>query len=159
MTHVVSIPTMLWLDIDLCRTEPVRKAVGMKRTTLGWALTAALGASVVVAVMLTPLGFETRPATTLTLFGIAAIGTVFIGIVLDLVSIFLLARKVRLASKLAVAGSIVFVFPIVVDRADRFFSLPIPPAVAALEYALMAVLLVTLGLGWAVFRASGTPQG
>jgi hypothetical protein len=127
----------------------------MRLSRSALALAAALGVSVVLAVLLSPLGFESRPSSHLKIVGFVAIGAVFAGTIIDLVSIVLLFRRVRLASTLAIVGSILFVFPNVADRTGSFFSLPIPPVINTLEYAHMAVLLVTLLLAWRVHARSG----
>lgn len=118
------------------------------------ALVVALASSVVLAVLLSPLGFERRPPADLTLVGYISIGTVAAGILLDLAAIVLIFRRVRLASILAMVGSVVFLFPSVTDKAGAFFSLPAPPVISALEYVHLVVLLVTLLLAWTVFRGS-----
>jgi hypothetical protein len=126
--------------------------VALSRNVL--ALAVALVVNVLLVVLLTPLGFETRPATELKTVGYIAIGTIFAGLILDLASIVLLFRSVRLASSLAIVGSILFFFPIFGDRLGSFFSLPIPPVINILEYLLFVVLLVTLFLAWKVRRES-----
>ena len=118
------------------------------------ALVVVLALNVVLAVLLTPLGFESRPPTTLTTVGYVAIGTVFLGLILDVASIIVLFRRVRAGSMLAILGVILFIVPNVADRTGSFFSLPIPPVVNVLEYVFEAVLLVTLVLAAAVYRAS-----
>jgi hypothetical protein len=130
----------------------------MKLPKLALALGVMLVLNIVVALLLTPLGFESRPPTALMIVGYVAIGTVFAGIVLDVVAIvFLVRRRIRSASALAIAGSMVFLFPNVVDRAGAFFSLPIPPTINVLEYVFTAVLLITLVLAWQVRRGTGRP--
>jgi len=126
--------------------------VALSRNVL--ALAVALTVNVLVVILLTPLGFESRPATELQTVGYIAIGTIFAGLFLDLASLVLLFRNVRLASNLAIVGSILFFFPIVGDRMGSFFSLPIPPAIDLLEYVLFVVLLVTLFLASRVRRES-----
>src|SRR6476469_4619598 len=64
------------------------------------ALSVALAVNVVLVILLTPLGFESRPATDLKTVGYIAIGTIFTGLILDLASIVLLFRRVSLASSL-----------------------------------------------------------
>jgi hypothetical protein len=118
------------------------------------ALAVALVVNVLLVILLTPLGFETRPATDLKTGGYIAIGTIFSGLALDVASFVLLFRRVRLASRLAIVGSILFFFPIVGDQAGSFFSLPIPPVINALEYIFVVVLLVTLFLASKVYRES-----
>src|SRR3989454_6432205 len=118
------------------------------------ALAVALVVNVLLVILLTPLGFETRPATDLKTVGYIAIGTIFTGLALDVASFALLFRRVRLASSLAIVGSILFFFPIIGDRAGSFFSLPIPPAINMLEYLLVVVLFATLYLASRVYRKS-----
>ena len=118
------------------------------------ALAGALVVNVLLVVLLTPLGFETRPSTALKTVGYVAIGTIFAGLILDVASFALLFRRVRLASKLAIVGSILFFFPIFGDQTGSFFSLPIPPVIKTLEYIFVVVLLVTLFLASNVYRQS-----
>jgi len=131
----------------------------MKLSTSVMALAALLIVNVVLVFLLTPLGFESRPSTDLKTVGYIAIGTIFAGLFLDLASIAaLLLRRVRLASGLAIVGSLLFFFPIVGDRTDSFFSVPIPPVINTLEYIFAVVLLVTLFVAWKVYRESRPSQ-
>ena len=115
---------------------------------------AALVVNVLLVILLSPLGFESRPPDHLKTVGYIAIGTIFIGFILDLASIILLFRRVRSALILAAVGSMLFFIPIVGDQAGAFFSLPIPPVINTLEYIFIVVLLVTLFLAWTVYRES-----
>jgi hypothetical protein len=126
----------------------------MKLSRNVMALAVALVVNVLLVILLTPLGFESRPATDLKTVGYIAIGTIFTGLALDVVSFALLFRRVRLASILAIIGSVLFFFPIVGDRAGAFFSVPIPPVIDTLEWIFPVVLLVTLFLAWRVYRQS-----
>jgi uncharacterized membrane protein len=118
------------------------------------ALVVALVSSVVLAVLLSPLGFERRPPADLTLIGFISIGTVVAGVLVDVAAVVLIFKRVRLASILAIVGSVAFLFPNVTDKVGAFFSLPAPPVISALEYVHLGVLLVTLLLAWAVYRGS-----
>lgn len=126
----------------------------MKLSRIALALAVALVVNVVLVILLTPLGFETRPATDLKTVGYIAIGTIFAALILDVASFALLFRRVRLASSLAFVGSILLFFPIFGDQAGLFFSVPIPPAIHTLEYISVVVLLVTLFLASKVRRQS-----
>ena len=119
-----------------------------------WALAVALAVNVALIILLTPLGFETRPATDLKTVGYLAIGTIFAALALDVASIALLFRRARLASILAIVGSIFLFFPIFGDQTGSFFSLPIPPVIHTLEYIDVVVLLVALFLASKVYRES-----
>jgi hypothetical protein len=116
------------------------------------ALAAALVVNVLLVILLSPLGFETRPQSHLKTVGYIAIGTIFAGVILDLASIGLLFRRVRLASSLTIVGSILLFVPIFGDQAGSFFSLPIPAVINTLEYIFIVVLLVTLFLAAKVYR-------
>jgi len=126
----------------------------MKLSRNAIALAVALVVNVLLIILLTPLGFETRPPSDLKPIGYVAIGTIFTGLILDLASIGLLFRRVRLASMLAVVGSILFFLPIFGDQTGAFFSLPTPPTINSLEYIFVVVLLVTIFLASKVYRES-----
>jgi hypothetical protein len=134
---------------------------GDRRMSLGrgpWTLVVALVLSVVLAVLLSPLGFERRPPADLTLIGYVSIGAVAAGVLLDLVAIVLIFRRVRLASMLAIIGSIVFLLPYVTDKAGAFFSVPAPFVISAVENVFLAVLLISLLLALSVYRGSRRGQ-
>lgn len=126
----------------------------MKRSGRVWALAVVLVLTIVLVILLTPLGFESRPPTDLRVVGYVAIGTVFAGLIVDLAAVILLFWRVRLASILAIIGSILLVFPIVTDRTGLFFSLPIPPTINTLEYILAVALIATLVLASMVYNES-----
>lgn len=115
-------------------------------------LVIALAVTVVVIILLTPIGLETRPPSALKPIGYLAIGTIFAGLALFLAAIGLLFRKVRTASSLAIAASILFFFPVIGDQTGYFFSAPIPPAVRVLEFVLVVMLLVDLLLASMAYR-------
>lgn len=124
----------------------------MKLSRNVMALAVVLVVNVLLVILLTPLGFESRPPAFLKTIGYMAIATIFTGLTLDVVSFVLLFRRVRLASRLAMVGSILFFFPILGDQFGAFFSLPTPPVVNTLEYIFAPVLLVTLVLASNVYR-------
>ena len=120
-------------------------------------LTIVMIVNVVIIILLTPIGFETRPTSALKTLGYIAITTIFVGLALDLASIGLLLFKkarVRLASGLAIISSVLFFLIISVDRTGSFFSVPIPPAITTLEYLLTVILIVTLVIASLVYRGS-----
>jgi hypothetical protein len=112
--------------------------------------------NVVIIILLTPLGFETRPQSALKPLGYIAIVSIFVGLALDVASIGLLFKtaRVRLASSLAIVSSILFLLIILVDKTGSFFSAPIPPAINTLEYLFIAVIVVTLILASMAYRES-----
>jgi hypothetical protein len=131
----------------------------MKLSRNALALAVALVVNLVLIILLTPLGFETRPATDLKTVGYIAIGTIFAALTLYVASFAILFRRARLASILAIVGSILLFFPIVGDQAGSFFSVPIPPAIHTLEYISVVVLLVTLFRASKVYRESNPAPG
>ena len=126
----------------------------MKLSRNVFALAVALVVNVLLIILLTPLGFESRPATDLKTVGYIAIGTIFAALILDVASFALLFKRVRLASSLAIVSSILLFFPIFEDQTGSFFSVPIPPAIHTLEYISVVVLLATLFLASKVHRES-----
>ena len=110
--------------------------------------------NVLIIILLTPLGFETRPQSDLKTLGYIAIVSIFVGLAVDLASIGLLFKRarVRLASSLAIVSSILFLLIIFVDRTGSFFSAPIPPAINTLEYLFVVVLVVTLFLASMAYK-------
>jgi hypothetical protein len=112
--------------------------------------------NVLIIILLTPIAFETRPQSDLKTIGYLAIATIFIGLALDVVSIGLLFKKVRvrLAASLAIISSILFFLIIFADRTGSFFSVSIPPAINTLEYLFVVVLVVTLFLASFVYIKS-----
>ena len=131
----------------------------MKLSRNVMALAILLVVNVALVFLLTPLGFESRPSSELKTVGYIAIGTIFVGLALDVASIALLFRRVRPASSLAIVASLLFFFPIVGDQVGAFFTLPIPPVINTLEYIFTVVLLVTLFLAAKVYRESGPATG
>src|SRR5437016_11177748 len=129
----------------------------MKRSRNVAALAVALVVNVLLVILLTPLGFESRPSADLKPVGYISIGTIFAALILAVASFALLFRRVRLASSLAVVGSILLFVPILGDQTGSFFSVPIPPVVQTLEYIFIPVLLATLFLASKVHR-DGRPS-
>ena len=79
----------------------------MKLSRNASALAVALVVNVLLVILMTPLGFETRPSADLKTVGYIAIGTIFASLILNVASFALLfRRRVRLASSLAIVGSI-----------------------------------------------------
>src|SRR5437899_11775620 len=98
------------------------------------ALAVALVVNVLLVILLTPLGFETRPSADLKTVGYIALGTMFAGLMLDVASFALLFRSVRLASSLPVRRSVLLFSPTFGVLSRPFFSLAIPPLVHTLEH-------------------------
>jgi hypothetical protein len=135
----------------------ISKGTGTKLSRNTIILAIVMIVNVAIIILLTPIGFETRPISALKTLGYIAITTIFFGLALDLTSIVLLLFKrvkVRLASGLAIISSVLFFLIISVDRTGSFFAAPIPPAITTLEYLLTAMLIVTLFIASLVYRGS-----
>jgi hypothetical protein len=135
----------------------ISKGTGTKLSRNAIIFVIVMIVNVVIIILLTPIGFETRPISALKTLGYIAITTIFIGLALDLASIVILLFKrgrVRLASGLAIISAVLFFLIISVDRTGAFFSAPIPPAITTLEYLLTAILIVTLFIAAWVYRGS-----
>src|SRR4030088_2541156 len=111
----------------------------MKLSRNASALAVVLVVNVLLVILLTPLGFETRPSADLKTVSYIAIGTIFAGLILDVASFALRMGGVSLAPRVGIAASILLFFPIFGDQTGSFFSLPIPPVVHTLEYIFIPV--------------------
>ncbi len=135
----------------------ISKGTGTKLSKNAIIFAIVMIVNVVIIILLTPIGFETRPISALKTLGYIAITTIFVGLALDLTSIVLLLfkrAKVRLASSLAIISVVLFFLIISIDRTGSFFSVPTPPAINTLEYLFTAVLIVTLIIASLVYRGS-----
>jgi hypothetical protein len=134
----------------------ISKGAGTKFSKNAIMLAIVMIVNVVIIILLTPIGFETRPQSDLKILGYIAITTIFVGLALDLASIGLLFKRarVRLTSSLAIVSSVLFLPVILVDRTGSFFSVPIPPSINTLEYLFIVVLIVTLFVASLVYRRS-----
>ena len=130
----------------------------MKLSSSTLALLLVTMACILVIILLTPLGFETRPQSDLKTFGYVAIGTIFTGLGMFLLSIGLLFRRVHLSSILAIIASMLFFVPVIGDRVGAFFSVPIPPTINVLEYLLAVVLLADILIALRVYRQSAASK-
>src|SRR2546430_16280222 len=83
---------------------------GVKLSRDAMALFVVLLVCVLVIILLTPIGFETRPQSDLMTLGYVAIGTIFTGLALFLLSIGFLFRRGRLASGHFFIASFLFFF-------------------------------------------------
>ncbi len=103
---------------------------------------------VIIIILLTPLGFETRSSASFTTTGLATLVLVFVGLALVVISLVLLAYRPRRSPILAVVGVLLY-FPIFfADQAGQFSALRIPSAINYLEYlqALVAIVVIALAL-------------
>src|SRR5256885_16185714 len=86
---------------------------GVKLSRDAMALFVVLLVCVLVIILLTPIGFETRPQSDLMTLGYVAIGTIFTGLALFLLSIGFFFRRGRFCSSLSLIASVTFLLPLV----------------------------------------------
>ena len=101
-------------------------------------------------------GIETRPYSTATTLGLIVLIASSIGVVLNLASIALLFRKARarIASILAIVGSLLFFPTLLADQAGLYSSLPLTSGISAVELLMIPVLVAVLFLASRVYRES-----
>ena len=102
----------------------------------------------IIDVLLTPLGFETRTFSNFTNVGYATLGLLFIGIALLVISLILLAVRPNRSPMLAVVGGLLY-FPIfLADQSGQFSTQSIPTTIGYIEYvqALVAIVVILLAL-------------
>lgn len=108
---------------------------------------------VILDILLTPLaGLETRPPALVTSVGLIVLGFLFIGLVLGIVSIFLLFYKPLRSPVLAVVAGIFFLPALVTEQAGAFSSLRPPVAIETVEIVQALVSIITIFVALSVYR-------
>jgi hypothetical protein len=108
-------------------------------------LVVLLAAYVVADILLTPLaGLETRNPSFVTPLGVVALGLLFLGLLLAIVSGVMIFRGSRLAFAVAVIAAVLFLPAPITEWTGRFSALRPPPAIAILEViqTFIAVLVI-----------------
>ncbi len=129
----------------------------MPITGKGKALAIGLAVAIVLALLITPLGGqETRGIPTVKLLGFVGVVSLLAGLVLTVVSIALLFRRgrARVASILAIIGSLLFFPVLLTDQTGNFSSLRPPTIITDLELVMFVVVIVVLFLASRVYRES-----
>jgi hypothetical protein len=104
---------------------------------------------VVSDILLTPLGgLETRPPAQVTTLGLAALGLLFAGLALAVVSSVLLFYKPRRSPMIAIIAGILYSPPSFTEQAGYFSSLRPPIAIETLEIiqALVSIFMILMAL-------------
>ena len=131
----------------------------MKLSSNGKILAVLLVVFVVCDIFLTPIGgLETRSFANTTSIGYTAVVVLFVGLVVNVISLILLFRKPRPASMLAVIGSILFFPALIVDQAGLFSSQTAPMAITVLEWVTGVVLVVVIFFASRVHKENAAPQ-
>jgi hypothetical protein len=104
---------------------------------------------VVSDILLTPLGgLETRPPAQVTTLGLAALGLLFAGLALAVVSSVLLFYKPRRSPMIAIIAGILYFPAFLTEQAGYFSSLRPPIAIETLEtiQAIISIVMILMAL-------------
>jgi hypothetical protein len=132
----------------------------VKRSNSAKVLAFTLAVYVVVDVLLTPLGrLETRSISGVTGIGFAALGLLFVGLVLALFSLVLLYWQSQRAAVVAIVAAALYFPAPLVEVTGLFSSFRPPAAIARLELAQAVVAIVVLGLAAWMLRTRAAGSG
>ncbi len=107
----------------------------------------------VVGFLFTPVGFETRPLSSLVSY--ALIPFFLSTTILDIVSLILIFLRPRIASITGIVAAIFYIFLAPADQARLFFAgVAVPAAITANEYVALALSVVVLLVAPMVYRES-----
>src|SRR5690349_6517492 len=82
-------------------------------------------------VLLSPVGFETRASAIFRdPSSLSWLGILFVGLILNVLSLILVFFRPRVASILAMIGTALYIIPLVADQEHIFTPLAAPPLVA-----------------------------
>ena len=103
-------------------------------------------------ILLTPVGFETRPLNGITTLGFVTLALIFVGLATIIASLALLSRNSRLSSNLAMIGLLLYFPAFISDRTGYFASLASPTAITVVEVIQAIVAAIGLVLAWRLYR-------
>lgn len=93
-------------------------------------------------VLLSPVGFETRASAIFSNpSSLPWLGILFVGLILNVLSLLLVLFRPRIASILAMVGTVVYLIPLIADQEHLFTSLAPPPLISDVEGVVAVVLL------------------
>ncbi len=93
-------------------------------------------------VLLSPAGFETRASAIFSNpSSLPWLGILFGGLILNVLSLLLVFFRPRIASILAMIGTILYIVPLIADQAHIFTPLAPPPLITDVEGVVAVVLL------------------
>ena len=106
-------------------------------------------------VLLSPVGFETRASAIFRdPSALPWLGILFVGLILNVVSLILVFFKPRISSILAMVGTVVYVIPLIADQEHIFTPLAPPPLITDVEGVTLVVLLGVFISAVRVYRQS-----
>ena len=97
---------------------------------------------IVCDILLSPVGFETRASEIFkSPSSLSWLGLLFVGLILNVVSLILVSFRPRIASILSMIGTIAYIVPLIADQAHIFTSSAPPPLITEVEGITLVVLL------------------
>ena len=129
-------------------------------STPGKAVVAVLLASIVGIILLTPLGFETRPVSGLKPIGQPLLALVFLTFFSDIAAVAVARSRPVWTARLAGVGPLLFIPPVIADQSGNFSNFTPPHAITIIELAVsvMEVLAGILALWlWSSSKAVAPP--
>jgi hypothetical protein len=130
----------------------------MKLSRNGKALAILLLVFVFCDFLLSPLGFETRGSAILgNPASLPWLGLIFGGLILNIISLVLVSFRSRVASILAIIGSIAYIIVGLADQVGLVTSIRPPPLITDVEIITILVLVAVLFLASRV-HVESTPS-
>jgi hypothetical protein len=108
------------------------------------ALTAVVLLGFICVVLLTPLGFETRPTPSIHPLGFVVLLGIFVTVALKALSVLLLRHRPRIATILIPMGTVLVVVGITIDRVGLFSSYAPPGRISVVEAVFVLLELGAL---------------
>jgi len=109
--------------------------------------------------LLTPLGVETRPVSDVTFVGLVTLGTLFVGLALDLASIAASFRRPKAAAILAIVGSFCYFPAFLLDQTHQFSSLDPPASIVYVEWLALIIALAAIFVAVQLYRTTHRTTG
>ena len=124
------------------------------------ALIVLLLSNVVASILVSPAGgLETRNPFQATPLGFALFTVFAFGLVLVVSALIRLFRGQPGAAGRAAAGTALFLPTVLADRAGVFHPLPAPPAIATVEYVVIVISILAIGVALGLRSAGrGVPR-
>jgi hypothetical protein len=94
--------------------------------------------------LLTPLGLEPRPFSSITPVGFLSLALIFTAVGLDVIALIIVGRRPRTGFGLAAVGPFLFAGPLVGDQVGFFAVLPPPVQISVLEIVAMLTQIAIL---------------
>ena len=106
-------------------------------------------------ILLSPVGFETRASAIFkSPSSLSWLGLLFVGLILNVLSLVLVFFRPRIASIFSMIGTVAYLIPLIADQEHIFTSLAPPPLITDVEGITAVVLLGVFIAAVRVYAAS-----